>query len=138
MSQRSERFVALLRGINVGGNNIIPKDALRRCFEELGFTQVRTRYVPAQQTEPPLTAFHQHRQMGDHRPETPLLISTPNPCCSTKSRLAPVGADIGLAECLGGVHWRLAIGGFSLGRRHHLIYGLLVDAGEQRPKLADR
>ena len=54
MSQRSERFVALLRGINVGGNNIIPKDALRRCFEELGFTQVRTRYVPAQQTEPPL------------------------------------------------------------------------------------
>ena len=42
MSQRSERFVALLRGINVGGSNIIPKDALRRCFEELGFTQVRT------------------------------------------------------------------------------------------------
>ena len=34
--------MALLRGINVGGNNIISKDALRRCFEDLGFTAVRT------------------------------------------------------------------------------------------------
>lgn len=40
--QVSERFVALLRGINVGGNNIISKDDLRRAFEELGFTRVRT------------------------------------------------------------------------------------------------
>lgn len=31
----SERFVARLRGINAGGNNIIPKDDLRRVFEEL-------------------------------------------------------------------------------------------------------
>ena len=38
----SERFVTLLRGINVGGNNIIPKDALRGCFEDLGCEQVRT------------------------------------------------------------------------------------------------
>ena len=38
----SERYVALLRGINVGGNNIIAKDDLRRCFEDLGFTRVRT------------------------------------------------------------------------------------------------
>ena len=38
----SERHIALLRGINVGGNNIIAKDDLRRCFEDLGFTNVRT------------------------------------------------------------------------------------------------
>ena len=38
----SERYLALLRGINVGGNNIIAKDDLRSCFEDLGFTSVRT------------------------------------------------------------------------------------------------
>ena len=37
-----ERYVALLRGINVGGHNIIAKDDLRHCFEEMGFTRVRT------------------------------------------------------------------------------------------------
>jgi uncharacterized protein (DUF1697 family) len=36
------RYLALLRGINVGGNNIIAKDDLRGCFEDLGFTNVRT------------------------------------------------------------------------------------------------
>lgn len=35
----SERFVAALRGSNVGSNDIIPKDARRRAFEELGFTR---------------------------------------------------------------------------------------------------
>lgn len=36
------RFLALLRGVNVGGKNIVPKDALRGCFEDLGFSSVRT------------------------------------------------------------------------------------------------
>ena len=36
------RFLALLRGINVGGKNIISKEELRRCFEDLGFSSVRT------------------------------------------------------------------------------------------------
>lgn len=36
------RFVALLRGINVGGKNIIPMKALAEFFVELGFDQVRT------------------------------------------------------------------------------------------------
>jgi hypothetical protein len=31
------RYVALLRGINVGGKNLIKMTALRACFEELGF-----------------------------------------------------------------------------------------------------
>jgi uncharacterized protein (DUF1697 family) len=36
------RFVALLRGINVGGKNIIPMKALAECFVELGFDDART------------------------------------------------------------------------------------------------
>jgi uncharacterized protein (DUF1697 family) len=36
------RYVALLRGINVGGNNIIPMADLRACFEGGGFTDVAT------------------------------------------------------------------------------------------------
>ncbi len=36
------RYLALLRGINVGGRNLIARDALRRCFEDLGFGNVRT------------------------------------------------------------------------------------------------
>jgi len=36
------RYVALLRGINVGGNNIIRMDALRAAFESLGFSGVAT------------------------------------------------------------------------------------------------
>ena len=36
------QYVALLRGINVGGNNIIKMTALKACFESLGFKDVRT------------------------------------------------------------------------------------------------
>lgn len=36
------RYVALLRGINVGGNNIMKMVDLRACFEGLGFTDVQT------------------------------------------------------------------------------------------------
>jgi len=36
------RFVALLRGINVGGNNVIGMADLRACFEADGFDDVRT------------------------------------------------------------------------------------------------
>jgi uncharacterized protein (DUF1697 family) len=36
------RYVALLRGINVGGKNPIKMAALRACFEELGFSDVGT------------------------------------------------------------------------------------------------
>lgn len=35
-------YVALLRGINVGGNNIIKMIALREAFEALGFADVAT------------------------------------------------------------------------------------------------
>jgi uncharacterized protein (DUF1697 family) len=34
------RYIALLRGINVGGNNVITMGDLRLGFEELGFTDV--------------------------------------------------------------------------------------------------
>jgi len=36
------RYVALLRGINVGGKNAIPMPALKTCFEDAGFERVRT------------------------------------------------------------------------------------------------
>lgn len=36
------RFVALLRGINVGGKNLILKEELRQFFEDLGFKRIRT------------------------------------------------------------------------------------------------
>jgi len=35
-------YIALLRGINVGGNNRVSMAELRTCFEALGFTNVRT------------------------------------------------------------------------------------------------
>jgi len=38
----STRFLALLRGINVGGNNIIKMVDLKTCFEEMGFINVVT------------------------------------------------------------------------------------------------
>jgi uncharacterized protein (DUF1697 family) len=36
------RYVALLRGINVGGKNLIRMSALKACFEEHGFDGVST------------------------------------------------------------------------------------------------
>jgi uncharacterized protein (DUF1697 family) len=36
------RYVALLRGINVGGRNLIAMPALRACFEAGGFPDART------------------------------------------------------------------------------------------------
>lgn len=36
------QYVALLRGINVGGNNIIRMTDLKACFESLGLKDVRT------------------------------------------------------------------------------------------------
>jgi uncharacterized protein (DUF1697 family) len=36
------RYVVLLRGINVGGRNIVPMAGLRQLLEELGFTNVST------------------------------------------------------------------------------------------------
>jgi uncharacterized protein (DUF1697 family) len=38
----SHPHLALLRGINVGGKNIIPMAELKKCFEELGFANVAT------------------------------------------------------------------------------------------------
>ena len=42
MAAKDERYVALLRGINVGGNNIIKMTALKASFETLGFGNVVT------------------------------------------------------------------------------------------------
>lgn len=42
MSANPQPFLALLRGINVGGNNLISKDELKESFESLGLRSVRT------------------------------------------------------------------------------------------------
>ena len=36
------KYLALLRGINVGGNNIIKMVDLKICFESIGFANVQT------------------------------------------------------------------------------------------------
>jgi uncharacterized protein (DUF1697 family) len=36
------KYIALLRGINVGGNNKVSMAELKKCFEYCGFTEVRT------------------------------------------------------------------------------------------------
>ena len=36
------RYVALLRGVNVGGNNKVPMADLRACFEAAGYENVKT------------------------------------------------------------------------------------------------
>lgn len=35
-------YIALLRGVNVGGKGIVSMSVLKSCFEELGFKNVRT------------------------------------------------------------------------------------------------
>lgn len=39
---RSNQYLALLRGINVGGSNIIKMADLKSCFEDMGFDKVLT------------------------------------------------------------------------------------------------
>jgi uncharacterized protein (DUF1697 family) len=38
----TEVYLALLRGINVGGKNKVPMGELKACFEELGYEKVQT------------------------------------------------------------------------------------------------
>ena len=35
-------YIILMRGINVGGKNRVPMTGLRKCLEELGFSNVST------------------------------------------------------------------------------------------------
>lgn len=37
-----DKYIAFLRGINVGGKNIIKMDSLKKEFEEMGFSSVKT------------------------------------------------------------------------------------------------
>lgn len=41
-NQVMKKYVALLRGVNVGGNNMIKMQELKESFESLGFAHVRT------------------------------------------------------------------------------------------------
>lgn len=42
MSSIEEPHLALLRGINVGGKNIVKMEELRKCCQDLGLTDVKT------------------------------------------------------------------------------------------------
>ena len=37
-----KRYIALLRGVNISGKNKVPMAELKKCFETLGFTEVKT------------------------------------------------------------------------------------------------
>ena len=41
-SRTPSTYIALLRGINLGGHKIVKMDQLRKTFEELGFADVKT------------------------------------------------------------------------------------------------
>ena len=41
-SRTPSTYIALLRGINLGGHRIVKMDQLRKTFEELGFADVKT------------------------------------------------------------------------------------------------
>lgn len=67
----TQRYVALLRGINVGGRNLVPMADLRAAFEDAGYGAVRT-YIqsgnvlfetdaPARTLEPEIEAVLEER-----------------------------------------------------------------------------
>ena len=37
-----KRYIALLRGVNISGKNKVPMEELKKGFEEMGFSEVRT------------------------------------------------------------------------------------------------
>jgi uncharacterized protein (DUF1697 family) len=42
MAEKMVKYVAFLRGINVGGKNVIKMEALGKAFEQMGFQSVKT------------------------------------------------------------------------------------------------
>src|SRR5690349_21479299 len=42
MKKKMNTHVVLIRGINVGGKNTVPMSGLRKCLEQLGFSNVST------------------------------------------------------------------------------------------------
>jgi len=63
-SRTPSTYVALLRGINVGGHKIIKMDQLRESFEELGFEGVST-YVQSGNV-----VFKEPKKASDNLPRT--------------------------------------------------------------------
>ena len=37
-----KRYIAFLRGVNISGKNKVPMAELKKCFEKLGFGEVKT------------------------------------------------------------------------------------------------
>jgi uncharacterized protein (DUF1697 family) len=73
----STQYLALLRGINVGGNNIIKMADLKACFKEMGFTNVKT-YIqsgnvifsqPDENSTMPASIPHQTTKKSDKKEE---------------------------------------------------------------------
>ena len=40
--KEATRYIALLRGVNISGKNKVPMAELKKCFEKLGFGEVKT------------------------------------------------------------------------------------------------
>lgn len=74
----SRRYVALLRGINVGGKNPVPMADLREAFEEAGYTGVAT-YIQSGnvlfETDRPSATLEDHLEaLLERRYATPLTV----------------------------------------------------------------
>lgn len=67
-----ERYVALVRGINVGGRNKVPMAELRTCLTEAGYLDVRT-YIQSGNVafdSPVTTTAPQHAAQLEHEVES--------------------------------------------------------------------
>ena len=76
-------FIALLRGINVGGKKAIKMDPLRACFDQLGFTKVKTHlqsgnvvFECANASSTPLRQKIEQAVLGEFGFAVPILLRT--------------------------------------------------------------
>jgi uncharacterized protein (DUF1697 family) len=75
---RKTRYVALLRGINVGGRNSVPMKALREAFEDAGYgavsTYVQSGNVLFESSSPRATLENDLETMLERRFRLPLVV----------------------------------------------------------------
>jgi uncharacterized protein (DUF1697 family) len=99
-------YIALLRGINVGGHNLIKMSELRRMFEEMGLSYVQT-YIQsgnvlfqAQQAEEPLRQRIEHEIKVVFGVSVPIVLRTVVECKRIVRNCPFSAADLAAGESL--------------------------------------